>query len=111
MTSESRTTPSLENAPARAFGSMVRSRELLWRETSTLGVRGLPVRKWMLERRVLTVARAIWRLCSAFASIGTGGACTAGSRVTPLRSFRFAESCGSSARAARSMRSWLRSPN
>ena len=31
-------------------------RELLWRETSTLGVRGLPVRKWMLERRVLTVA-------------------------------------------------------
>jgi uncharacterized protein (TIGR00299 family) protein len=31
-------------------------RELLWRETSTLGVRGLPVRKWMLERRVLTVS-------------------------------------------------------
>jgi uncharacterized protein (DUF111 family) len=30
-------------------------RELLWRETSTLGVRGLPVRKWMLERRVITV--------------------------------------------------------
>jgi uncharacterized protein (TIGR00299 family) protein len=31
-------------------------RELLWRETSTLGVRGLPVRKWMLERRVITVS-------------------------------------------------------
>jgi pyridinium-3,5-bisthiocarboxylic acid mononucleotide nickel chelatase len=30
-------------------------RALLWRETSTLGVRGLPVRKWMLERRVLEV--------------------------------------------------------
>jgi pyridinium-3,5-bisthiocarboxylic acid mononucleotide nickel chelatase len=30
-------------------------RELLWRETSTLGVRGLPVRKWMLERRVVEV--------------------------------------------------------
>jgi pyridinium-3,5-bisthiocarboxylic acid mononucleotide nickel chelatase len=30
-------------------------RELLWRETSTLGVRGLPVRKWMLERRVIAV--------------------------------------------------------
>ena len=31
-------------------------REVLWRETSTLGVRGLPVRKWMLERRVVEVA-------------------------------------------------------
>jgi pyridinium-3,5-bisthiocarboxylic acid mononucleotide nickel chelatase len=31
-------------------------RELLWRETSTLGVRGLPVRKWVLERRVVAVA-------------------------------------------------------
>ena len=31
-------------------------RELLWRETSTLGVRGMPVRKWMLERRVITVS-------------------------------------------------------
>src|SRR4029450_13775164 len=31
-------------------------RELLWRETSTLGVRGLPVRKWMLERRVIAVS-------------------------------------------------------
>jgi uncharacterized protein (TIGR00299 family) protein len=30
-------------------------RELLWRETSTLGVRGVPVRKWMLERRVVEV--------------------------------------------------------
>jgi len=30
-------------------------RSLLWRETSTLGVRGLPVRKWMLERRVVEV--------------------------------------------------------
>jgi uncharacterized protein (DUF111 family) len=30
-------------------------RALLWRETSTLGVRGLPVRKWMLERRVVEV--------------------------------------------------------
>jgi uncharacterized protein (TIGR00299 family) protein len=31
-------------------------REVLWRETSTLGVRGLPVRKWMLERRTIEVA-------------------------------------------------------
>jgi uncharacterized protein (TIGR00299 family) protein len=30
-------------------------REVLWRETSTLGVRGLPVRKWMLERRTVEV--------------------------------------------------------
>jgi uncharacterized protein (TIGR00299 family) protein len=30
-------------------------REVLWRETSTLGVRGLPVRKWMLERRMVEV--------------------------------------------------------
>ena len=30
-------------------------RAVLWRETSTLGVRGLPVRKWMLERRVVEV--------------------------------------------------------
>ena len=30
-------------------------RAVLWRETSTLGVRGLPVRKWMLERRVIEV--------------------------------------------------------
>jgi hypothetical protein len=28
---------------------------VLWRETSTLGVRGLPVRKWMLERRIVEV--------------------------------------------------------
>jgi uncharacterized protein (DUF111 family) len=33
-------------------------RQLLWRETSTLGVRGLPVRKWMLERRVIAVSLA-----------------------------------------------------
>jgi len=30
-------------------------RGVLWRETSTLGVRGLPVRKWMLERRIVEV--------------------------------------------------------
>jgi pyridinium-3,5-bisthiocarboxylic acid mononucleotide nickel chelatase len=30
-------------------------RSVLWRETSTLGVRGLPVRKWMLERRIVEV--------------------------------------------------------
>ncbi len=30
-------------------------REVLWRETSTLGVRGLPVRKWILERRTVEV--------------------------------------------------------
>jgi uncharacterized protein (TIGR00299 family) protein len=39
-----------------APGTDAAVRELLWRETSTLGVRGLPVRKWMLERRVITVA-------------------------------------------------------
>jgi pyridinium-3,5-bisthiocarboxylic acid mononucleotide nickel chelatase len=38
-----------------APGTDAAVRELLWRETSTLGVRGLPVRKWMLERRVITV--------------------------------------------------------
>jgi uncharacterized protein (TIGR00299 family) protein len=31
-------------------------REVLWRETSTLGVRGVPVRKWMLDRRAVEVA-------------------------------------------------------
>ncbi|HEX6678916.1 MAG TPA: nickel pincer cofactor biosynthesis protein LarC [Actinomycetes bacterium] len=31
-------------------------RAVLWRETSTLGVRGVPVRKWMLERRTVEVA-------------------------------------------------------
>jgi pyridinium-3,5-bisthiocarboxylic acid mononucleotide nickel chelatase len=36
-------------------GSEAALRGLLWRETSTLGVRGLPVRKWMLERRVVEV--------------------------------------------------------
>ncbi len=36
-------------------GSDAAIRELLWRETSTLGVRGLPVRKWMLERRMVEV--------------------------------------------------------
>jgi uncharacterized protein (DUF111 family) len=30
-------------------------RAVLWRETSTLGVRGVPVRKWMLERRLVEV--------------------------------------------------------
>ncbi|HZD38116.1 MAG TPA: nickel pincer cofactor biosynthesis protein LarC [Actinomycetes bacterium] len=30
-------------------------RGVLWRETSTLGVRGVPVRKWMLERRIVEV--------------------------------------------------------
>lgn len=30
-------------------------RSVLWRETSTLGVRGVPVRKWMLERRFIEV--------------------------------------------------------
>ncbi len=30
-------------------------RQVVWRETSTLGMRGLPVRKWMLERRTVTV--------------------------------------------------------
>jgi uncharacterized protein (TIGR00299 family) protein len=38
-----------------APGTDAAVRDLLWHETSTLGVRGLPVRKWMLERRVLTV--------------------------------------------------------
>jgi len=37
-------------------GAEARLRELLWRETSTLGVRGVPVRKWMLERQVVEVA-------------------------------------------------------
>jgi uncharacterized protein (TIGR00299 family) protein len=36
-------------------GSDAAVREVLWRETSTLGVRGLPVRKWMLERRTVEV--------------------------------------------------------
>jgi uncharacterized protein (TIGR00299 family) protein len=36
-------------------GSETALRGVLWRETSTLGVRGLPVRKWMLERRVVEV--------------------------------------------------------
>ena len=36
-------------------GSEAALRGVLWRETSTLGVRGLPVRKWMLERRVVDV--------------------------------------------------------
>ena len=39
-----------------APGTDAAVRELLWRETSTLGVRGLPVRKWMLERRMVTVS-------------------------------------------------------
>jgi uncharacterized protein (TIGR00299 family) protein len=38
-----------------APGTEAAVRALLWRETSTLGVRGLPVRKWMLERRVVEV--------------------------------------------------------
>jgi len=38
-----------------APGSEAAVRRLLWRETSTLGVRGLPVRKWMLERRLIEV--------------------------------------------------------
>jgi pyridinium-3,5-bisthiocarboxylic acid mononucleotide nickel chelatase len=38
-----------------APGADAAVRELLWRETSTLGVRGLPVRKWMLERRLVEV--------------------------------------------------------
>jgi pyridinium-3,5-bisthiocarboxylic acid mononucleotide nickel chelatase len=38
-----------------APGTDAAVRELLWRETSTLGVRGLPVRKWMLERRLVEV--------------------------------------------------------
>ena len=38
-----------------APGTDAAVRALLWRETSTLGVRGLPVRKWMLERRVVEV--------------------------------------------------------
>jgi uncharacterized protein (TIGR00299 family) protein len=36
-------------------GSDAAVRAVLWRETSTLGVRGVPVRKWMLERRVVEV--------------------------------------------------------
>jgi uncharacterized protein (TIGR00299 family) protein len=45
-------TPSVLCSP----GTDAAVRELLWRETSTLGVRGLPVRKWMLERRVIAVS-------------------------------------------------------
>jgi uncharacterized protein (TIGR00299 family) protein len=36
-------------------GAEAALRSVLWRETSTLGVRGLPVRKWMLERRTVEV--------------------------------------------------------
>jgi uncharacterized protein (TIGR00299 family) protein len=36
-------------------GTEASMRAVLWRETSTLGVRGVPVRKWMLERRVIEV--------------------------------------------------------
>jgi hypothetical protein len=36
-------------------GSDAGVRAVLWRETSTLGVRGVPVRKWMLERRLVEV--------------------------------------------------------
>lgn len=36
-------------------GTDARVRAVLWRETSTLGVRGVPVRKWMLERRLVEV--------------------------------------------------------
>ncbi len=36
-------------------GSDAAVRAVLWRETSTLGVRGVPVRKWMLERRTVEV--------------------------------------------------------
>jgi pyridinium-3,5-bisthiocarboxylic acid mononucleotide nickel chelatase len=36
-------------------GSDAAVRTVLWRETSTLGVRGVPVRKWMLERRTVEV--------------------------------------------------------
>jgi len=38
-----------------APGQEAALREVLWRETSTLGLRGLPVRKWMLERRLVAV--------------------------------------------------------
>jgi pyridinium-3,5-bisthiocarboxylic acid mononucleotide nickel chelatase len=37
-------------------GTDARVRAVLWRETSTLGVRGTPVRKWMLERKLVQVA-------------------------------------------------------
>ena len=37
-------------------GTDARVRAVLWRETSTLGVRGTPVRKWMLERKLVEVA-------------------------------------------------------
>jgi uncharacterized protein (DUF111 family) len=37
-------------------GAEAALREVLWRETSTLGVRGVPVRKWMLDRRAVEVA-------------------------------------------------------
>jgi pyridinium-3,5-bisthiocarboxylic acid mononucleotide nickel chelatase len=36
-------------------GTDAAARAVLWRETSTLGVRGTPVRKWMLERRLVEV--------------------------------------------------------
>jgi len=36
-------------------GTDAEIRAVLWRETSTLGVRGLPVRKWALERRLVEV--------------------------------------------------------
>jgi len=39
-----------------APGQEAALREVVWRETSTLGMRGVPVRKWMLERRTVTVA-------------------------------------------------------
>jgi pyridinium-3,5-bisthiocarboxylic acid mononucleotide nickel chelatase len=36
-------------------GTEAALRALLWRETPTLGVRGVPVRKWMLARRLVEV--------------------------------------------------------
>jgi uncharacterized protein (TIGR00299 family) protein len=36
-------------------GAEAELRSVLWRETSTLGVRGLPISKWMLERRTVEV--------------------------------------------------------
>jgi hypothetical protein len=47
--------PGLTLSVLCAPGTDAAVRELLWRETSTIGVRGLPVRKWMLERRVIVV--------------------------------------------------------
>jgi uncharacterized protein (TIGR00299 family) protein len=38
-----------------APGTDAMVRDVLWRETSTLGMRGVPVRKWMLERRTVEV--------------------------------------------------------